>query len=218
MASIFNYTKRLLIQRITRHLADGYPNEDFPVTDNEVNLYIDECLAFNLVGQVYGMAKVLGNLVVPEGYLTTYGLSLTQDTANNEWYATLPQPPISLPLGYSISRCYLWDAEMGDSEDLFPVEAKRAAFRKLMPPPPGGRYRVENYIIRVTPTGGTGLTGFTLKVQMAKTRTEDVNELMALPDDAIQSIFDKVVEKILQRFGVPKDILKDGLPSGNKQS
>jgi len=83
---------RQLIERIKKHINDGFPNEDYNITENEMLLYIQEALAFSLVGSVYQMAKVEGNLVMPEGFLTTYSLpALQQDNITKEWFTTLPK-------------------------------------------------------------------------------------------------------------------------------
>ena len=64
------YTYKSLAQRIKRHIANGFHNSSFSITDNELYLYIDSAVAFSLVGQVYNSAKVSGVLEVPEGYIT----------------------------------------------------------------------------------------------------------------------------------------------------
>jgi hypothetical protein len=98
------YTKKQLIQRIRQHMVDGYPTAEFGSSENEVLLYIDQALAYTLVGQVWNNAKIEGSIAVPEAYITTYALpALQQDNITKEWYSTLPQPPINLPLGYSLT-------------------------------------------------------------------------------------------------------------------
>lgn len=219
MAGIFTYSKKLLVNRIQRHVANGFPNDSFPMTPNEILLYIDEALAFNMVGQVWANAKVEGNMAVPEAYLTTYALdSLAQDSATGYWYTTLPQPPVSLPLGYSIDRCYFAMPGSGESTEVMPIKANRMAIRKNMPLPPGSRYWTENNKIWISATDGTPLGRFQLYVRMVKTRTDDMFEVIALPDDAIEGIFNSVVQKIVSRYGLPQDVVKDNLPAGNKTS
>src|SRR5712671_1707676 len=105
MASLIQYTKKLLIQRIRQHIANDWPDANFSTSTNEVLLYIDQAIAPTIIGQVYQGAKVEGNLAMPEGYLTTYLLpALTKNSITGYWTSTLPQPPLSLPLGYSITR------------------------------------------------------------------------------------------------------------------
>lgn len=214
--SLRSYTKKLLIQRIWKHVNDGFPKDDFTVSDTEMCLYIDQAIAATMIGQVFSLAKVEGNLVMPEAYLTTYEItSLTNDTISEYWYATLPQPPVGLPLGYSINRVYFGQSGSGQSKEVLPIEARRVGFRELMPLPKGARYWVENERIWIAAADGTSFTDLSLFVTMAKTRTEDLNEVMALPDDAIEMIFQNVVAKLTDRMQRPKDVIKDDLPSSN---
>lgn len=213
------YTKRILVQRIRKHVADGYPNDDFSASTNEIMLYIDQALAFGLIGQVYQNAKVEGNLVMPEAYMTTFLLpALQKDSLTEDWYSTLPQTPVNLPLGYSISDVYFATMADGKSESVLPIRNKRVAFRNFMPKPYGTSYRVEANKIFIKSSNNYPLLGLNLYVTMAKTRTTDLDEIMALPDDAIEAIFNNVVTKLTQRGQEPKDIIKDQLPSGNKAS
>lgn len=219
MASLIAHTKKMLIERIKRHIADDFPNAEFSTSDNEVVLYIDQALAFNMVGQVYNLAKIEGNLVMPEAYLTTYSLpALAQDSITGEWYTTLPQPPVSLPLGYSITDVYPVEAGRGKGQPFLPIKSKRTAYRNFMPKPSGGNYKITGSKIILSASDGSSLYGITFYAEMAKTRTESISETLNLPDDAIEAIFTNVVNKLIQRMQLPKDIIQDDISAGNKSS
>lgn len=217
---IIPYTKKMFLQRIRKHVSDTrLISDSFSASDKEILLYLDSALAVTMIGQVYNNAKIEGNIAVPEAYLTTYSLtSPVSDTDTGYWFSSLPQPPVSLPLGYSINRVYFTDPQMGISQDAIPIKAKRLSYRMNLPMPTGVRYWVENKLLWLAASNNQSLANTNLKVQMIKTRTDDVNEDMALPDDAIEGIFTKVVQMLLQRYGVPKDIIQDNLPAGNKSS
>lgn len=219
MASLISYTKKQFIERIKRHISDDFPNAEFSTSTNEVLLYIDQALAFGLVGQVYGLAKIEGNLVMPEAYLTTYLLpALQQDTITRDWYSTLPQPPVSLPLGYSIQKVYFADSVNGQSKSVFLIKGHRVAYRTDMPMPSGARAWVEGSTIKLAASDGSSLFGLNAYATMASTRTSSLTDLMNLPDDAIEAIFNNVVAKIKDRMQLPKDIIKDDVSAGNKGS
>lgn len=219
MASLIQYTKGMFVERIKRHMSDDFSSADFSTSDREILLYIDQAAAATLIGQVYGAAKVEGNLATPEAWLTTYLLiSVLKDSVTGNWYATLPQPPVSLPLGYSISSVYAGLAGNGRSQDFVPIKAKRVGYRNLMPIASGGRYWVEGDKIWMALGDGGALTGLGIYVSMAKTRTESMSETMNLPDDAIESIFQNVVAKMTQRMQLPKDVIQDDISAGNKTS
>jgi hypothetical protein len=219
MASLITFTKKMLVERCKRHMADGFPDASFSVLDNEILLYIDQALAYNLIGQVYANAKIEGNLCVPEAYMTTFQCAaLQQDSVTREWYTTLPQPPISLPIGYSIDEGYFADSVNGKGINVFWIKQKRKAFRRNLPMPFGVLATVEGSKVKFQTSSGLNLHGNTFYVRMASTRTSSLTDTMDLPDDAIEMIFNNVVAKLTQRLQLPKDIVQDDISSGNKSS
>ncbi len=217
MAAI-SYSRRMLIQRIQRHMANGFPNNAFVPREAEIRLYLDEAIAFNIVGTVWAGAKITGVMEVPEGFLVT---SILTDIAQNEntgyWFATLPNPPLSLPLGFSITDCY-FAMNFQRSQTIIPLTSKRVSYRDNMPMPTGTFYWVEGNKIYLWATENQMLYGYDVFVTMPMSRTDDINAVMPLPDDVIENVFNNVVEKCKDRMGIPKDIVHDDLPSGNKSS
>lgn len=217
--AVVPYTKLQLIQRIRQHMADNFPSSEFGASENEVLLYIDQALAFSLVGQAYQNAKIEGALCVSEAYFVTYALpALEYDAIRREWYTTLPQPPISLPLGYSADEIYFGNTTDGKGLNCWWIKAKRKAYRDNMPKPFGVSVWIENNTIRAQANDGTSLLGQPMFIRMASTRTDDVNDPMNVPDDALEGIFNNVVAKLKDRMGIPKDIIADDIPAGNKAS
>jgi len=216
MASLIPYTKKLFVQRLRQDLANDFPDSEFAISEREVLLHIDQALAFNAVGQIYAGAKVLGTLEVPEGFLTRYLLAtLVQDAVTSEWYATLPQPPVSLPLGYSITRAYFANAQNGISQEILPIKAKRAAYRNNMPRPAGAEYKVDGSTIYITANDGSPLFNLQVYVEMLNTRTSNLSEVLNLPDDHIEQIYNLAYQKLVQRYKMPKDIILDDIGGGN---
>lgn len=213
------YTKQQLCERVQIHMANNFPGSDSRLTTNQVILYVDQALAYTVVGQMYANAKVEGTLETPEGWLTTYNLTnIQQDSNTGDWYVTLPQPPVSLPLGYSITNAYFAKTAYGKSQSIFFIRAKRVPFRNLMPKPNGVSGWVENSIMWLRASNNQPLLNQNLYVQMIKTRTDSLTELMAVPDDAIELIFNNVIMKCKDRLGIPQDQVLDNLPAGNKSS
>jgi hypothetical protein len=209
----------MFIQRIRKHVANGFPNDEFSTSENEILLYIDQALAFNLIGQTYNNSKVEGSIAVPDAYLVTYALpALTQDNITKEWTTTLPQPPVSLPLGYSLDRCYFADSVNGIGTEVALIKPKRVAYRNNMPRPLGVNARIEGNTIFLDASNGSSLLNKNLYVRMASTRTANVDDVMNVPDDAIDAIFNSVVDKLTKRYSEPKDVIKDELGAGNKTS
>lgn len=213
------YTWKQLIQRIRQHINNDFPSAEFSTTENEVLLYINEAMSFGLVGQVWNSAKVTGVMEVPESYLVTFQLAaLSFDNVTRNWYSTMPQPPLSLPLGYSVNRVYFANTTYGIGIDVLPIKANRLGYRMNMPMPFGVRYWVENSKIWFAASDGSSLFNQNCYIQMPSTRAVNVTDLMPLPDDATDMIFTKVVARLKDRLQLPQDIIQDDLPQGNKSS
>jgi hypothetical protein len=213
------YIWKQLIQRIRKHMNNGFPNDSYATSDNEILLYINQANAFGLVGQVWMGAKLTGIMEVPDGYMATVLLpALAEDLVTGDWITTLPQPPIGLPLGYSINRIYSAGPGNQGNQDFFMIKANRVGRRANMPMPGGIRAWVDYTnatILRCRASDNQPLLGKPVYVQMPITRTTDITLPMNLPDDAIEGIFNSVVMQLTKRYQEPKDVINDDLPAGN---
>lgn len=213
------YTWRQLTQRVWRHINNDFPGSDFTVSENELLLYLNEAMSSGIVGQVYGGAKILGTLEMPEAYVLQFQLAaLTQDSVTKNWYSTLPQPPLSLPLGYSINRVYFANSVNGQGRDCIAIKAKRVGRRILMPMQFGVRYWVTGKKIWLAASDGSSLLNEDCYIEMPSTRVTSLTDSANIPDDAIEMIFTKMVARLKERLGLPQDTIQDDLPAGNKAS
>lgn len=214
--SIVSYTRLMFIQRIRKHLNNGFPDDAYSTSDREIMLYIDQSVATQITGLAYMNAKIEGVLAIAEAFLITYSITnIIQDQNTGYWYATLPQPPLSLPLGYSINRVYFASTANGISQTATPIKAKRLSYRMNMPLPTGIRYWVENNTIWLAASNNMPLSNQTLYVQMPTARTDDLNAQMNMPDDILEAVFNDVTMQLTKRYQEPKDIINDGVPAGN---
>lgn len=217
--AVITYSKRQLIERLEKHFNDGFPGEDWKISTREMLLYVDQAIPYVMKGQMFENARVSGVLEIPEAYLITYAYTITtQDSGTKEWYVTLAQPPLALPTGYNITRCYIADPTLGQSLDGTPISAKRAAFRNNLPAMPGFRYRISGNKMYMRMWDGGAMYNLALSVQLPVSRTDSLTDELNIPDDAIDGVFRRVVEVIMQRYQIPQDIVKDNLMPGNKSS
>lgn len=218
MAAII-YSRRQLIQRIKQHVANGFPDDDFSASDNEINLMIDSYVARTILEQTYGAAKVTGVMDMPEAYIVSYSFAtLTKDNVTNDWFTTLPQPPLSIPDGLNITGAYFASTGYGKGTYGLPIKSRRQPFRDFMPKPDGWSYWVKGNKFWARLNDGGSLLNQPLTIDMPSPRGIDLDSVMNLPDDAITSIFDQVTTKLLQRYQIPMDIVSDNLGAGNKGS
>lgn len=209
------YTRRMLTQRIWKHVSNGFPTDSYSTSTNEINLYIDASIAYQIKGLAYENAKVDGTLVVPEGFLMTSQLTgLKQDLNTGYWTVALPQPPLSLPLGYSITQVYFVNRQ-SKRQNAYPLKVKRAAYRDNMPKPQGVLYQIENGTLILQATNNFPLSEQTCFVQMPINRGTDLDAPMNISDDIIEAVFNDVVMQLTKRYAEPKDIIKDNIGAGN---
>lgn len=217
--SVVAYNKQQIIERVKKHLNDGFPHQDFSISDNEILLYIDQAIPFVLKGEMFENAKITGIFETPEAYLATYEVTpLTKNAPTNEYVGSLPQAPLGLPTGYNITDAWVSADGFGRGQSVFITSSKRNPYRHFLPKPSGLFGRVEGDQIYLQSYNGTPLIGINLYVQMPISRTDSLTAPLNMPDSAIEPIFTKTVQLILQRYQIPQDIVKDGLPAGNKTS
>lgn len=209
------YTKKSFIERVRLHLADGFPADEFNISNNQMLLYIDAGIASAVVASMLGMAKLTGQIATPEAYILTTQLpALVKNEITNEWETTLPQTPLSLSIGYSISNAYFGDPALGESETIWLIKNKRSAYRNYLPTPVGTQAKVRGSKISIRASDGSSLYNIPVYVDMVTTRTSDVNAPMNLPDDIIDLVFQKVVTECRNRMSIPMDVIKDDIGSG----
>lgn len=213
------YSWKQLIERIQRHINNNFPDSESRIFDNEVLLYINEAMSFGIIGTAWGGAKVTGVMEVPDAYEVTFQLAaLQQDNVTKRWYSTMPQPPLSLPLGYSVNSVYFANSTDGKGLDCLPIKSKRLGYRNYLPKPLCVFYSVENGKIWLEASDGSSLYGQDCYIQMPSTRAVNITDQIPLPDDATEMIFTKVIARLKDRLMLPQDTIVDDLPAGNKSS
>ena len=118
-------------------------------------------------------------------------------------------------MGYSIARCYFADSENGVSQEIVPIKSKRAGYRNLLPRPSGAQYTINGSTIYISASDGGYLGDMNVYVEMINTRTSSVLDILNLPDDAIEGIYNLAYAKLAQRYKVPKDVIADEIGGGN---
>lgn len=213
------YSWKQLIDRIQIHILNDFHSSESTMTDNQVLLYINEAMSFGIIGTAWGGAKITGVMEIPDAYEVTFQLAaLQQDSVTKRWYSTMPQPPLSLPLGYSVNSVYFANSSDGKGLDCLPIKSKRLGYRRYLPKPLCVFYSVENGRIWLEASDGSSLLNQDCYIQMPSTRAVNLTDQIPLPDDATEMIFTKVIGRLKDRLQLPQDIVQDDLPAGNKSS
>lgn len=97
-------TRRVLIEQIRRMLYGGVPTDDANITEKEINLYINEALAYMAKINYTDSIKLDGiESIADSFYLTFKNLAITKDNDTGYYSLDLPQVPLGLSRGYGIS-------------------------------------------------------------------------------------------------------------------
>lgn len=215
MAVLINsITWAVAAERIKRRLYNGWPSIAENTTPNEIYLYLYEAIATVITQKSERGLAVEGIRAIPEGFITTYSFTnFTKDQIRGYYTVTLQQPPVGLPLGYSIISPYF--ATVGQvSYPLIAIHPfQRGYYDKLPSPNFGVYYFVENSTFFMDFKGqDTSIVG-TLYIPMLSPRgaTGQDTDVINIPDEAMSMVFDMVVQKLTQRLEVISDTINDGV-------
>lgn len=210
-----NITFQVFAERVKRRIFNGYPSIAENTTNNEIYLYFYEACGVAITRMSNSNLQVEGVRSIPEGFLTTYKFStFTKDYARGWYSVTLQQPPVNLPLGYSIVSPYFGNAGFVGYPLIAVHPFQRGYYSKLPTPNFGGYYFVENNIFYVDTVGADINSVGSLYVPMLspRTATGSDTDTINMPDDAFSMVFDIVVQKLTQRLEIKKDRETDGKP------
>ena len=203
-------TTQQLLDRLKRFYYNNYPSQDSVLTDNEVLLYVNDAVASVAVKQANDAYAITGIQEIPDGYVTTFKLtSLTKDSSTGYYHATLPHPPFGLPKGNGINSCFFTGVK-GQSKPILYVSANELDFFRNIPhPSQAAYYWVEGSTIYLYVK--TNLpTSVNLNVRMATMQTSNLNVPINLPPDAVEMVFNLVIDKLIRRKGIQDDGATDG--------
>jgi hypothetical protein len=212
---ITNITYKVFIEQIQRRLQNDFPSNEFTATDNEIALYIFQALATAITTAANQAYAVEGIYTTPEAFITTFRIpatDFTRDDDTGQYIATLPHPPLNLPLGYSVLAPTL----VGKAQKSFPLIAingyqKGYAFKMAMPEY-GIYYEIEGNKMFITSEDlELKQSGLKLNVSMLSPRGKGSDdETINAPDDILTQVFDAVIARLTQRVNTPKDTINDG--------
>lgn len=213
---IQNITWGVLIERIRLRLYNGWASIADNIEDGEIVLYIQEAIAVVITQMSNQGLSVDGVRSIPEGFITTYKFAastILKDKDTGYYKLTLPQPPINLPLGYSVISPY-FAKSASVSLPLIPIHPYQRSYNKTLPTPNYTIfYFVENNTMYLDLAENSIYETGTLYVPMLSPRsaTGKDTDLINMPDDAVSMVFDFVIAKLTQRLQTPTDNVNDGV-------
>lgn len=203
-------TRRVLIEQIRRMLYGGVPTDDANVSEKEINLYINEALAYMAKINYTDSIKLDGIESISDSfYLTFKNLAITKDNDTGYYSLDLPQVPLGLARGYGISTV-TFPTSTGLAKSPIPISVRELDYMDSLKQPPskifywpeGKKLWFKSY---------TNLVGRFAIVRMVSTETADLDSELNVPQEYITDIINLVMNQLRPRKGALQDSTNDGL-------
>lgn len=203
-------TRKVLIEQIRRMLYGGVPTDDANITEKEINLYINEALAYMAKVNYTDSIKLDGIETVSDVfYLTFKNLAITRDTDTGYYSLDLPQVPLGLARGYGISTV-TFPTATGLAKSPIPISVRELDYMDSLKQPPskifywpeGKKLWFKSY---------TNLVGRLAIVRMVSTENSDLDAELNVPQEYITDIINLVMGQLRPRKVTPQDSTNDGL-------
>jgi hypothetical protein len=203
-------TRRMLIEQISRLVHNGQPTQDSQITDELINLYINQGLALAVKQNYKESMQLDGVAYINNGfYLTFKGLTITLDE-NFLWKLTLPQVPIGVGKNEGISNLRFKSTDNKVSIDGIPLSMNQTGYVRGMRPVPNKiLYYIEGNIAKMLTT--ITMNNYTASVTMISGGdTNDLDSELIVPDDYIPMIIDYAMKLLISERNQPEDAANDG--------
>lgn len=199
-----------MIDRVIRAYYQDYASEESTLTNNIVQLYINDAVAMALSNAMQKNYVVTGIQSVPEGFMSTFIInSFTKDENTGFYSADLPHPPIGVPENSSVAGVFFGGVK-GQSRPVLEVKPNEVDYFRFMPTPPQAAfYWMESgtiYLWLRTNLPSTTL----LYVRMATHVPTDLNAPMNIPPDAVDFVFNYVMQQLMKGKANTGDSVLDG--------
>jgi hypothetical protein len=203
-------TRKVLIEQIRRMLYGGVPTDDANITEKEINLYLNEALAYMAKVNYTDSIKLDGIETVSDAfYLTFKNLAIVKDNDTGYYSLDLPQVPLGLARGYGISTV-TFPSSTGLAKSPIPISVRELDYMDSLKQPPskifywpeGKKLWFKSY---------TNLVGKLAIVRMVSTESANLDDELNVPQEYITDIINLVMNQLGKRKTATQDSTNDGL-------
>jgi hypothetical protein len=203
-------TRKTLIEQIRRLYYGGVPNDDASLSEKEVNVYLNEAIAYIAKVNYTDAIKLDGIETVADSFYGTFkNIPITKDNDTGYYSLELPQTPLGMARGYGISTV-TFPANTGLAKSPIPISVRELDYMDNLKQPPskifywaeGKRLWFKSY---------TNLVGKLAIIRMISTETSDLNAELNVPQEYINDIITLVLNNLKIRKGTPEDNVNDGV-------
>jgi hypothetical protein len=203
-------TRKALIEQVRRLYYGGIPSDDATLTENEVNLYINQAIAYIAKVNYTDAIKLDGVETVSDAFYATFkNLAITKDNDTGYYSTTLPHPPLGLSRGYGISTV-TFPVNTGLAKAPTPISPRELDIIDNLKSPPsriyywaeGNKLWFKSYV---------NLVGRFAIVRMVSAENTDLTSEVNVPIEYISDMINWILNQLKVRKGMPEDTTNDGL-------
>lgn len=204
-------TRKVLIEQIRRMYYGGIPSDDSNLTENEVNQYINQAIAYIAKVNYTDAIKLDGVETVSDAFYSTFkNLAITKDNDTGYYSTTLPHPPLGLSRGYGISSVTFPVLNGPLAKAPTAVSPREVDYLDQIKLPPskvfywaeGNKLWFKSY---------TNLVGKFAIVRMVSTDNSDMTAELNVPVEYISDMINWIMNQLKVRKQMPEDTTNDGL-------
>ena len=205
--------RKTLIEQISRLVHNGLPSDDTDITEDLINLYVNQGVAIAAKNNYKEAIQVDGIGYVNNSFYTTFkGISVTADE-ENLWTLPLPQVPIAIGRNEGVARLLFKNTRDNISFDAIPLAANQLGFIRSMRTIPGKiLYYTEGGDAKVLTA--FNMTEFKASVTMISGGdSSNMSSPLNIPDDMIPVVIDYVSKLLIMELKMNRDNINDGTPT-----
>jgi hypothetical protein len=206
-------TRKVLIEQIRRLYYGGVPSDDANLSEKEVNLYINQALAYMAKVNYTDAIKLDGIETVSDAFYSTFkNLALALDTDTGYYYLTLPHPPLGLSRGYGISSV-TFHVSTGLAKAPIPISPRELDLMDNMKRPPSKIFYWAEGSKLWFKSPYYNLTGKNAIVRMVSAENTDLSAELNVPAEYISDMINWIMNQLKIRKQMPEDTTNDGIDS-----
>lgn len=204
-------TRRVLIEQIRRLYYGGVPSDDANLTEKEVNVYINQAIAYMAKVNYTDSIKIEGIETVSDAFYATFkNLTLTKDNDTGYWYTTLPHPPVGLSRGYGISSV-TFAVSTGLAKAPVAISPREIDIMDNIKKPPSKIFYWAEGGKLFFKSPYYNLNGKSPIVRMVSTESTDLDSELTIPTEYISEMVNWIMTQLRMRKAVVEDNTNDGL-------
>jgi hypothetical protein len=207
------------IERILMQIYGEKPTDDSEITDNLVNIYLNDAIGLAAKTCYKEAIQLDGVAYVNNGFYCTFsGLVISADDTDNLCYKLiLPEIPTGIGRNEGMAELRIKDTNGFTSLPVIPVSINEWGYADSMRPIPNKILALQegNLVRMKTSLILTGYTGTTKLISGGV--SSDLNSELILPPDYFPIITQYIREQLILERSIPVDGTNDGQDNNLKQ-